>query len=275
LASQRKVFRALVAKSNEFKVPLTGTGDLFHTSRVPDEVLSMIIEEAHKAEYGVGIIAGNHDLPYHSWDNVHRSSFGVLWQLAVNHQSGFFPLWELGAAANWGLPLPTGPHGDVLFLHRLVFKSKADLPPNVEACTAQELLDEFPDFRWICTGDMHRSFHYTSPEDGRHVVNPGCLTRQAADFKDYVPGAWLVDTVEDTVSLVLLPDDEPVIDDAYLKVEAARDERIAAFVEQVKHSGHTTLDFMANVEDALLSSQLSTGAKSEVKQLLEAAQNEV
>ena len=270
LETQRGIVRQIVALANSLDVPATAAGDIFHTPRVPDEVVSMLIEEAQKAKHGISIIAGNHDLPYHSWDNVSRSSFGIIWNLAVAHQSGFFPLWELGGANNWGLPLPTPPGNGILFLHRLVFKNKKDLPPNVEASTAQDVLDEFPDYNWILTGDMHQAFHYVGP-DGRHVVNPGCITRQAADFRDYRPSVYLVDTDAEIVKQYYLDDTGEVIDDAYLQAEAERDERIGAFIETVKTSGAVSLDFLANVEKFLQTTALNPETKKAVIKLLEDA----
>ncbi len=269
LNTQRLIIREIVALSNHHKCPVALVGDLFHTPRVPDEVVSMLIEESLLSKYGIGVISGNHDLPYHSWDNVSRSSFGIVWNLAENEQAGLFPLFKIGVAGQWGQSGIVGSENEVLFLHRLVFKSQKDLPPNVEASLAQDLLDEFPDFDWILTGDMHKAFHYE--KDGRHVVNPGCITRQAADFKDYRPSVYLVDTEEGIVEQLFLNETAEVIDDAYLRAEEERDERITAFVDTVKTSGTVSLDFKANIETALLKTKLKPATKSMVVKLLEDA----
>lgn len=269
LNTQRMVIRQIVSLSNQHKAPIAIVGDLFHTSRVPDEVVSMLIQEALLARFGMYVISGNHDLPYHAWENVQRSSFGIIWTLAEAGNTSFHPLWELGNAGNWGMPIRGAYDSTIQFLHRLVFKATKDLPPNVEACTAMDLLEEFPDHKWILTGDMHKSFHFKYGD--RHVVNPGCITRQAADFKDYQPVVALIDTDTEDVLFLPLEEDALVVDDAYLRAAEERDERIQAFVETIQTTGAVSLDYLANVEKARQETQLSPATDAMVIRLLEGA----
>ena len=259
--TQEAAMKGIADAANAAGVPVVIVGDLFHRPTVPSWIISAFLRFAFSVKSGVYVLAGNHDLLYHSIENLNASSFGVLAALygsgVVRHPS------ELGYAAHFGGVHETGPEGDpsVYFLHRLIFPSAGSIPPNVKAQTASELVEEvlkdFPGVRWIFTGDYHQKFIWEEPNPaGRgiiHVVNPGSLLRQAADQKEYAPGAYLVDTEAETVEEITLKADSfaDLVTDEYLRTEEEREDRIASFVESVRSSGTVSLDFLANVENRL------------------------
>jgi DNA repair exonuclease SbcCD nuclease subunit len=270
-ASQECIVSYIVSMAEKYSAPLVIVGDVFDTPTVPHRIVSMFLKHVDDVDEGVYVLPGQHDLPYHQWKNVESSAFGNLWTLTASpwqHATGIRDVGALGSRELWGDP-PLTDAGPILFLHTLVFPSAKDLPPNVEARTAAELLAEYPKARWIFTGDYHRAFHYEKA--GRHVVNPGCITRQAADFKDYAPQVWIVDTDAGTVEAIQLPEVGDVVTDEYLRREEEREERISAFVETVKKSEGLTLDFLANVETALTKNKktLESGVVQTVRELLE------
>ena len=218
-------------------------GDLFDRAIVSERIKTAFLKFVNLLPESVYIIAGNHCLPYHSWSNEENSSFGVIWASGkVKH------LNELGKSAHFGEEL-SGKDNDILFIHRLVFETAKDLPPNVNASTAEQLLEEFPDAKWIFTGDNHHHFHYE--KDGRHVINPGCINRQSADMISYQPIVYHVDTDANFVEEIALIDDVKMITDEYLRTEEARETRISAFVESVRSSENVSLDFLGNLNMAI------------------------
>lgn len=154
-----------------------------------------------------------------------------------------------------------------LFIHTLCFPDMKSMPPNVNAVCAKDLLEEHPNAKWIFTGDYHHSFHYEW--NGRHVVNSGCLIRQAVDMKDYRCGAYFVDTDGNVVEFLPIKDNADMLDDAYIVDEKVRDERIGEFVDKLKGTKAVSLDFADNVEKALASSDLDDAVKDMVNLLME------
>lgn len=225
LLSQKVVVKQIVKAANDNDAALCIIGDLFHTPVVPPRIAIMFLHLIKKAKE-VYIIPGNHDLPYHSWDNVNDSTIGII--LKTNFVTCL-----------------DSPASDMVFLHQLVFKSKNDAPPNSKGTTAAELLDKYPDYKWIFTGDNHQSFIYE--EEGRYVINPGCILRQKADLKNYQPKVFLIDTESEEVNEILLKDDIELVTDTYLRKEEERKERIEAFIEIVQTSGSVSLDFHDNL----------------------------
>ncbi len=264
IETQRRAIREIVETANKLKASLSIGGDIFHTPTVSAKIVNMFLDEIKLLNRPASIMAGNHDLPYHSWTGVLDSSFGTLWTIATGKSpSILYTLSALGDYINFGSTLGESNPGlaylredikmDLLFLHELVFRTAKDLPPTDKAKTATELLAEYPDYKVILLGDNHHSWEFVA-KTGRAVLNPGCLTRQDASFIDYQPGAWLLDSETfETEWIPLTADLEngAVVTDAYLKTQEERENRIASFVESVQSSGKISLSFEDNLLEFL------------------------
>lgn len=251
MESQRKAIESVFKIAVNKQCDVFILGDIFNTPRVPPEVVSTFISSLQ--EIGVNkvhILAGNHDLPYHSWDNVNQSSFGILWNLKDTTDiltSIDDSYWALHFGETKARPPENAE--PILFLHQLVFPSKKSMPPNTNAITALDLLKEHPNYKWIFVGDYHSSYHYE--ENGRHVINPGCLIRQRADLMDYQPEVAYIDTNEGIVEWIEIEDKAILVTDEYLRKEEERNSRIEAFVESVKKSGQISLSFIDNLNERI------------------------
>lgn len=249
----------------KYKADVCIVGDIFHSNSDTDfECLQLIQNFAKKLKENklhLFILAGNHDLLYHSSLNMNRSAVGILFR-----SENIFPLSELGenvSATNFDEEVKDA---EIVFRHILTFESEKDLPPNVEAKTAKDLLKETPSAKWIFTGDNHHSFHYE--KNGKHVINPGCLLRQAVDFIDYEPCVFLVDTEKEKVLQKFIIDNKEFVDNSYILKQEEREERIGEFVESLKNTKSISLDFLENVKVALMNNKLSKELVSTVEELL-------
>lgn len=252
--SQKKAIGSVINIAIEKECDVFILGDIFNTPRVPPEVVSMFIYSLREMENNnlkVQILAGNHDLPYHSWDNVEQSSFGILYILTLDTNIPLIDISFFYPAAHFGEPITLSNEvaEPILFLHQLVFPSQKSKPPNTNAITASDLLEHHPNYKWIFVGDYHSSYHYE--ENGRHVVNPGCLIRQRADLMDYQPEVAYVDTDKGIVEWIEIEDKAILVTDEYLRKEEERSNRIEAFVESVKKSGQISLSFIDNLNERI------------------------
>lgn len=260
IETQRQQVRFVKETAKERGCPIILGGDLFHKSQVPDYLKSMLIEELHDAFfYGIG---GNHDWPYHDHEKISNSSYGVL---AKAHLIRSIPL-EWGRYAHFGDTVRGG-NKEVVFIHEPVFASEQDCPPGMKAKTALQVFDEYPDAKWIFCGDIHKGF--CVKKQGRYLVMAGCLNRQASDYIDYEPVIWFIDTEAEIVERIPVPDDINMITDEHIQEKNDREDRISAFVTQVRNSKSITLDFENNVREAIKESDLSEGAKNIINELME------
>ncbi len=266
IVTQKKALQFIVNEANKRKCPVFDFGDIFDTAKVPSIIVSMFLEFAFSINYGLRILAGNHSLLYHSIDNINESSFGILDKIVKSGDKRIQYYDDIGMYSHFNEELKGNPDTKILFIHRLVFENAKSIPPNVQACTAQELLDEYPTMKWIFCGDMHKSFHYE--KKGRHVINPGCMLRTASDFKQYQPIIYYIDTDKNIVEEISIPDDGDIIDDKYITDQNEKEERIGAFVEKLKKNEVIELDFLKNIERALqINKKLSKETVSMINEL--------
>ena len=168
----------------EKKSPVFVVGDIFHSDTTTSFQMIQIIQNAAKrlGKHGLSlyVLFGNHDLKYHTSTNIIKSPLGVLMN-SVNVY--LLSTFENVSAANFD---EEDKNCEYVFKHTLTIP-KSDIPVDVINCeTPESLLEKFDKAKMVMTGDYHRNFHFE--KDGRHVINPGCLTKQAADFENYQNG---------------------------------------------------------------------------------------
>ena len=118
--------------------------------------------------------------------------------------------------------------------------------PGCTDLTAEQILDEFPQFDLILTGHNHKSF--VAEKDGRLLVNPGSLTRQAADQADHRPCVYLWYADTNTVKPYYLEINKGVVSREHLDRITARDERIEAFVQRLSGEMEIGVNFEESLE---------------------------
>ncbi len=245
LYTQKQVIEFIFGYAEEQGInTIVHTGDLFHRGNSHSSVVSMLARILSKRivendNLKFLMIAGNHDLPYHNIRNKFVSSFGAIYSF-VDRKQNFIDLFD------FGMEKDAKKTKKIIAIHRLTYEKNK--PQYIEdASTAQELLEEFPDANIICVGDNHSNFIYS--EKGRHVVNPGCITIQNAEKKNYSPGFWVVDTKDNSFEFVLVPNDENNITDLHTVQKKERKNRISAFVESLMGSDvGLNLDFVSVLE---------------------------
>lgn len=266
IGTQKNALEQIVGISKSRNAPVFVVGDLFHSnSDTSFECIQMVQNMSNELQE-LYVLAGNHDLPYHNSDNLKKSAIGVLLgSLNVALIKGWDGFKGVVSSAS-NFDEPDNPNAEIVFKHILTFPDKGSIPPNVNATTADGLLELFPKARWIFTGDYHKHFHYEN--GGRHVVNPGCLLRQASDFKDYQCGVYFVDTKKEVCEFIPLEDDEELVSDDYIIKESERSERITAFVDRLKETKGVSLDFVENVKKALIQNNADEELKDMVNEMI-------
>ena len=260
IKTQQKALNQIAEICENKNAPLMVVGDIFNSnSDTSFECINMVQK---LADYigGIYILAGNHDLPYHSSENIDKSAIGVLLQsenvFKIEDYSDDF------SAPNFDEERNSMPY---MFIHTLTIPSK-DKPDFIQCETPESLLKKYPTAKWIFTGDYHKNFVYE--KDGRYVINSGCLIRQVSDMKDYQCGVYFVDTDKEVIEFISIIDDEELVNDEYIIRQDEREERIENFVNKLKDVESVSLDFIDNVEKALLVNKIDEKLKHCIKELI-------
>ena len=222
-------------------------GDIFHYPQVPDYIINMFLQIALASMKKTYIIPGQHDLPWHSWKNVNKSSFGTIWELVKSNNPHFRDAKEIADSAPYGQEIEnTGK--EIVVMHRAVYKNA--VPEYMDdGIIAEELLKQYPKAKYIICGDNHDGFIYE--EDYRYVINTGCLIRQAADKKNYQPFIVFVDTEKGIVKKLFVPEEGDLVTDEYLREDEERSERVEAFVSSISKGKNVSLSFEENLKKAI------------------------
>lgn len=232
-------------------------GDLYHRSQPYQGIIGNLIAAFTGFPLGFYRLAGNHDLPYHNWDNVLNSG----WYAS--------PGFDMTIVQNGAFHFEQESHktkNKIVFTHQLTFPDEKSRPYMAGGKTAEDLLEEFPNAKWIFTGDYHKAFHYE--KRGRHVVNPGCLTRQSATEEDYDCGFYVVDTEKNKVEFVSIGDTVP-LNTMHLKKSKERETRIDAFMEIVESKGKVSLSYRDNLEKKLENKKITKGIRTIITEIKE------
>ena len=269
IETQRKALEQVYKYALGYKCSVFVVGDIFHSnSDVSFQCIQMVqdlADKLDKIEQGLFILCGNHDLLYHSSQNIDKSAVGILLKSNNIYKISDFNYHHV-SAPNFD---EKAEDKEFLFIHKLVFPSLEAMPPNVSGgITAEELLTIYPYSDWIFTGDYHKAFHYNS-SNMRHVVNPGCLICQATDFKDYTPCVYFINTDERIVKRLDIDDNKEYIDDSYILKQDEREKRLDDFISKVNGTKTMTLDFVENVENELSTGNYSKEFINEVRGLVE------
>jgi len=227
--------------ANEAK--LLFVGDIFDAPVASLVVVDMFLDIFTDIRDDVYIMAGNHDLRGHNYENVRESSYGIL-------RNWFREIPDLDGMDLDGHHFndPYRGNAPVACTHQLIFPTESEAM-LCGAKTAKTILKEYPNAELVLVGDYHSKFIYE--EDGRYVVNPGCTTRQSIKHADYTPSCYFIDTVEGIIEQKDLPDTEAVLSTSHRDKIAERDERIANLLEIADNKGKVTMDFLANLQNQI------------------------
>ena len=259
--TQRLALNQIADIANSKDFPVYVVGDLFHShGDTSFEVVQLIQEFANSLNHGMFILAGNHDLQYHNSSNLHKSAIGILLHC---EKINFIQNNEYVSVGNFDQETE---NKEIIFKHILCFPDLKSMPPNVNAVTAEDLLDEYDNAKWIFTGDYHHNFVYENK--GRHVVNSGCLIRQVSDMKDYQCGVYVIDTDLNKIDFVPIVDDYDLVDDSHILRQNEKDERIENMVDKLMDIEAVSLDFIQNIENVLLNNDIPDEIRKCVKELI-------
>jgi len=240
LEYQKQVIDFIINETIKKQAKLCIVGDIFDKAKDDVEIINLFLNCIESLDI-VYCIAGNHDLLYHNSLDLDKCSFGVIWK-----NEKIKPLWELGKAKHYGEEYFVGSNNGIMFLHNFVYKDSKFSFLN-RGFYVDDLIKEYPETKWFFVGDNHEGFIYK--KNDKFVINPGCVTIQSLDMIEYIPKIVFVDTEEDIVDWIFIPDfGQKFIDFENLKNV---NNKIQSFVELIRNKKELSFDFISNMKNEI------------------------
>lgn len=187
----------VVEIADSHKCPLFIAGDIFHTWKSPATLINFAIKNM-RARLGTFIIPGQHDLPYHSYDDVDQSPYKTLLltegfkELGNSPESTYFNKKQGVEVYGyiWGSNLEKGPYSTskykkIALIHHYVWKKGHTFPGAPQNGRASTIIEKLNKYDLIFCGDNHKKFRH------KHLINCGnFLVRNQDDCK--MPVAYVV-----------------------------------------------------------------------------------
>lgn len=234
IKAQERKLKFLQDLSKKHQALILHGGDLFHSWKASPWLLAWAYLNLPTP---MVTIAGNHDLPQHSIDQYHRSA---LHALETVMEGRLTVLMDNPSEYRIG-------ERKILILHQLIWpESQRSLRNMVGGLTARDVLEKYPGYDLILTGDNHTPF--IEEKDGCILVNPGSTMRSTADQEDHRPRCYLYYAESNTVEPVYLPIEDGVLDRSHRDKVQERNERLSAYIERIGMNWEVGLSFRQNLE---------------------------
>lgn len=254
--------------------PLVIAGDLFDKARPPIPLVRWTLDRLIEYDVIPIVIAGQHDLPFHSLNHVSSSAIGIL-QAAGRADLLLDPTqpYLYDNYAIFGCPFGTSPkeltadqthaladYTKLLVWHHLVIRKGEELWWGQNATIAGKVLRAFRQHDYIITGDNHQTFIETALR--RRHINPGSMCRMSIDQIEHKPCVYDIEKDE----LIYLPVEDDVFDLTLSTNMIERENRISSFVEHLETGYEVSVDFERNLEIFMNNNTVSDRVQSYVRE---------
>lgn len=247
--------RDLVSKHNN--PPLVCAGDIFDHWRLPPELINFALINLPK----MYAIPGQHDLPYHRYDEVKKSCYWTLVEtgLIIDVKPGI-PLPVAAVVLHafpWGFgvePLTTKEKHDlalhIAVLHKYIWIKDYSYPDAPPESRVKNLRESFEGYDVVLVGDNHKGFQTGN------VYNSGGFMVRKSDEREYKPSVGLLYS-DGTLDRVFLDKSEDkYLTDIQLVEELESGISLSKFIKQLNSLGDSALDFKEAIISAMRSEEL-------------------
>ena len=258
-AAMIRALQQLRALKDQWKVPVIYAGDIFDRWNAPAELINFALQYLPTGY----AIPGQHDMPYHCYDLLHRSAYGTL--VAAGHLNNLKEPITLDSRAGsvtlygfpWGTALrscPDAPHTfdtKIAIAHSFLWTKATGYPGAPEGGRLASMRTNLRGYDCAVFGDNHNGFVSSiKPRDSRTtIMNCGTFMRRKADEIEYKPQVGLI-RASGHIESVFLDTDNETMSANHLAAEAAVEnkEAIKEFVKDLGDLSERDHDFRETLE---------------------------
>lgn len=260
-------------------IPILCAGDIFDKWNSPPELIRFALE--HLPD-GMICVPGQHDLPNHSFEEIHRSAYGVLREAgkircAATHRRAEVPArshidlgqsgWKVyGFGWNEEIEQPWQKGPNLALVHKYVWTIETSYGPGTpEASHLNQFMKPLKAYKAAVFGDNHKGF-LKQLKTGTAVLNCGGFMRRKSDEVRYQPRVGLLHA-DGSIKLHKLDTSK----DQFRTPEemaSAVEVDMTGFVEELSRLGEHGLDFRESVRQAVASGDLPGPVREKVLKCL-------
>lgn len=246
----------LVEKHNVARVVYVG--DIFHKWNAPPEAINFAIRNLPP---GIAV-PGQHDLPYHRYEDVERSAYWTLVEAGTVIDLGLYGSFLIRKSGGnflftgfpWGIEITRPPASpgciQVLVNHQYVWSDETNSYPGVEMDKSKgfikHLSKALEGYNIAVFGDNHKGWEgvYPSPNEifYKTVYNCGALIPRNADERHYKPSVGLLYT-DSSIKRFYLDTSKDVWADEKVDPDFIHKDKFLQFLDTLENITDSTTDF--------------------------------
>jgi len=208
--AMERVLRELHHSCRKHRAPLIIAGDVFNHWNSPPKLISFAMDMFRRFVWGVYTIPGQHDLPFHNYNNMAESAYYTLCASGFIHNllptranplDGDIPInidEKIGLcmwAFPWGcdlVPLPQARENIIhlAVVHKYIWTERRGYPGAPAHTHVSKLANSLIGYHAAVFGDNHKGF--AMQLGGVSVLNCGGAMRFKSDEEKYKPGYGLL-----------------------------------------------------------------------------------
>lgn len=238
--------------AEKYDCPVLCAGDVFHTWRSSPELINFALENLPD----MYAIPGQHDMPLHSYEEMHKSAFHtlVLAKKIKTVPPGGVCINEFFVYGfPWGAPV-TPPnkkgiaHVKIALVHEYTWIDGAGFPGA--RAEAKPTPEKYKGFDVVLIGDNHIPWSMRFPLTKTQLINCGSLMRRNTDQRFHKPCIYLIRADGTTDSVFLDTSKEKFVSTEVVKVKETSEE-IQSFLENLASLHSLPLDFIETLKQVM------------------------
>lgn len=270
-AAQQRPIEQIKALKEQYKCPILFAGDLFNKWKATPELINWAIKHV-PVMYS---IPGNHDLPNHRYDDIHKCGYWTLVQAGVlidiKHDSPY-PINDSILVYGFPFGKPIRPAYEaplvgmnVALIHAYCWKKGTGYVGADREHRVGSWESRLQGYQIACIGDNHHPFLWKGK--ATTIVNNGCINRRRADEADYSPGVYLIWS-DGEVSRKNLDCKLDVYAERIKQTEERDEIDTTQLIESLSKLRKNRIDFEAVVQEVLTVAKVNEGVRSKVMEAM-------
>ncbi len=255
LAVQANYLRQITDLAKRYECVVTASGDLFDRHNSYPAVINMALANMPQ----VYAVPGNHDLPNHVYEDVHRSAYqtlveaGKLIDLKPGEPISVNNLRLHGFPFDSAVKSFDNPHNlalEVAVIHAYCWYDRKKYPDAPETHHASKWTKKLKGYDIAVFGDNHIPFEIGSDSQCT-IFNCGSLQRRRSDERDYRPSVGLLHDNGRVERHYLDVSADKFTDAVSYNNSEESNGDIEGFVAELAELGDKVLDFPAAIDLAM------------------------